>query len=119
MQYGVLTIDLFVIQAGYSPVMLAALTGFERKNDKYIMQRLLRLGNINKESSDVCYLLSLLVYVNEPNERLLCVIEGEGLPKNSLSVKTGWIKKFVILRGHFECSLCLSEKYQMEDMKIL
>ena len=33
--------------------MLGALVGFERKNDKYIMQRLIRLGDVNKESSEV------------------------------------------------------------------
>jgi len=33
--------------------MLAALVGYERKNDKYIMQRLIRMGDINKESADV------------------------------------------------------------------
>ena len=33
--------------------MLAALAGFERKNDKYIMQRLIRMGDINKVSADV------------------------------------------------------------------
>jgi hypothetical protein len=36
--------------------MLAALTGFEKKNDKYSMQRLIRMGDINKESSDVSIL---------------------------------------------------------------
>ena len=50
--------DLFhyvCVQAGYSPIMLAALAGFEKKNDKYILQRLFRLGNINKESAEVFY----------------------------------------------------------------
>ncbi|XP_066918149.1 uncharacterized protein [Clytia hemisphaerica] len=48
---GECCVDL-VNQAGYSPLMLAALVGFERKNDKYIMQRLIRMGDINKESSE-------------------------------------------------------------------
>jgi len=48
---GECSVDM-VNQAGYSPIMLAALAGFERKNDKYIMQRLLRMGDINKESAD-------------------------------------------------------------------
>ncbi|XP_057298791.1 uncharacterized protein LOC130629553 isoform X2 [Hydractinia symbiolongicarpus] len=48
---GECAVDL-VNQAGYSPIMLAALAGFEKKNDKYVMQRLLRMGDINKESAD-------------------------------------------------------------------
>ena len=51
--YGFVFHILLPFQAGYSPLMLAALVGFERKNDKYIMQRLLRMGDINKESSEV------------------------------------------------------------------
>ncbi|XP_047146364.1 uncharacterized protein LOC100203056 isoform X2 [Hydra vulgaris] len=35
-------------QSGYSPIMMACLTGFENKSDKYIMQRLFRMGDINK-----------------------------------------------------------------------
>eukprot|EP00112_Aurelia_sp_Birch-Aquarium-sp1_P019370 Seg478.6 transcript_id=Seg478.6/GoldUCD/mRNA.D3Y31 product="KN motif and ankyrin repeat domain-containing protein 1" protein_id=Seg478.6/GoldUCD/D3Y31 len=34
-------------KAGYSPIMLAALAGFDNKTDKYVMQRLLRAGDIN------------------------------------------------------------------------
>ena len=38
--------------------MLAALAGFESKTDKYVMQRLLRAGDINAKNREV-----LLVFV--------------------------------------------------------
>ena len=40
-------------QAGYSPIMLAALAGFESKTDKYVMQRLIRAGDINAKNKEV------------------------------------------------------------------
>ena len=35
--------------------MLAALAGFESKTDKYVMQRLLRAGDINAKNREVFY----------------------------------------------------------------
>ena len=37
--------------------MLAALAGFDNKTDKYVMQRLLRAGDINCKNREVMYLL--------------------------------------------------------------
>ncbi|XP_065069319.1 uncharacterized protein LOC135694483 isoform X2 [Rhopilema esculentum] len=39
-------------KAGYSPIMLAALAGFDSKTDKYVMQRLLRAGDINAKNRE-------------------------------------------------------------------
>lgn len=44
-------VDLFN-KAGYSSIMLAALAGFESKTDKYVMQRLLRAGDINAKNRE-------------------------------------------------------------------
>ena len=35
--------------------MLAALAGFENKTDKYVMQRLLRMGDLNRASPEVSF----------------------------------------------------------------
>lgn len=34
--------------------MLAALAGFENKTDKYVMQRLIRAGDVNAKNKEVC-----------------------------------------------------------------
>ena len=35
--------------------MLAALAGFESKTDKYVMQRLIRAGDINAKNKEVVF----------------------------------------------------------------
>ena len=53
--------QLISFQAGYSCIMLAALAGFESKTDKYVMQRLIRAGDINAKNKEVILLFSLLI----------------------------------------------------------
>lgn len=50
-----------VNKAGYTPVMLAALTAAETPDDLEVAQQLLRLGDVNARSRQVIHITKLLI----------------------------------------------------------
>eukprot|EP00794_Sanderia_malayensis_P007800 gene7800-8646_t len=77
---NVCQIDM-VNKAGYSPVMLAALAGFDSKTDKYVMQRLLRLGNVNCKNRETGQ-TPLMLAVSRSNLGMVDLILDAGADVN-------------------------------------
>lgn len=61
-------------KAGYTPVMLAALTAAESPDDLEVAQQLLKLGDVNACSRQVIYYMLALTHWFNVYQRICCVV---------------------------------------------